>query len=569
MSSKKIVLFFSPYQAVWQHSFPERKLADILEKSGDFEIKFLGCQGLLKKHCVSMTANGMNSLVDNKKKEQICSTCKNICNKTWKTKNKNFIDEFINQSEKDSVKKIISSLSINNISNFSFNNIPIGLIAPYELLLNHKLSSFNNITKAAWSDYLSAVENCIYVAIALKKFLKENIVDRIVVYNANYGTNHTVKLVANEINIPTIHFHYSLEFAKCGDFFYLTTEMPPYFLRSRKYFFENNIDNLNLQYSQTNRIFDHIKLLFNSTNLWVYSEKRAGKLDTVKETLQIKESDSVALMSLSSMDELFGLEYSVANQKYMETSNSLFNDQFKWLDFTIAFFSKHPKWKLIIRIHPREFPNKRDTIVSEISNRYKEYLSKLPPNVIVNHPDQKISIHDIMPLIKLHLTSWSSVGLESAIIGIPTISVTQNLSLYSNYYVTLCPESFEEYNALISKYLEAPIIRSFENFTKARDWLLYDFIQTTFEMPQNEGLKQSPLLFKRLLYRIGLINFDSYYSYDVYSKKANVSEDEKKIIFEFFNSLQPIFEIKNKVLKKSFPSFNDKEQLKNIGIYFD
>jgi hypothetical protein len=568
MSSKKRILFFSPYQAVWQHSFPERKLADILNNSDDFEIKYMGCQGVLKRHCVSMSANNLNSKADEKKKQKICNTCKNFSKKTWDIENKYFIDSYITSEDKDLVKSLISKIALNNVSKFTYDDIPIGLIAPYELLLNHKISILENISEVAWSDYLAAIENCLYASISLKKLLQAEAFDRVVVYNANYGVNHTIKLVAKKFNIPTIHFHYSIELARWGDLYFLTTELPPYFLRDRKNYFEKNINNLNIQYSQFNRVYNHIKKLFESTSLWVYSERRTGNKEVLKDKFQIKENDSIALISLSSFDELFGIEYSIANNNYVASSNSLFFDQFKWLEHTIEFFSKNPKLKLIIRVHPREYPNKRENVISDISKRYEELLKNLPSNIFINFPDQKISIYDLLPIIKLHITSWSSVGLESTLLGIPTISVTKGLSLYSNEYVNFCPNSIDEYEKLILKYLELPVIRSFEFYEKARNWLLYDFIQTTIEIPHNDGFKQIPSIFSKILFKMGLIGFDSYYKYIYYSNKVSILEKEKKVIFDFFNTLKPIYDIKNETLENNLKFEDEIKYLEKLGIKF-
>ena len=48
-------------------------------------------------------------------------------------------------------------------------------------------------------------------------------------------------------------------------------------------------------------------------------------------------------------------------------------------------------------------------------------LKKLPSNVVINTSKDNMSVYNILET-DINLNSWSSVGLESSILGIPTFS---------------------------------------------------------------------------------------------------------------------------------------------------
>jgi hypothetical protein len=85
---------------------------------------------------------------------------------------------------------------------------------------------------------------------------------------------------------------------------------------------------------------------------------------------------------------------------------------------------------LIIRIHPRELPNKRENRTSANAERLRELLVNLPDNVIVNWPEDKLSIYDLLQRVDLVLSAWSTVLLEASLFGCPIILPRNPVSYY-------------------------------------------------------------------------------------------------------------------------------------------
>ena len=83
----------------------------------------------------------------------------------------------------------------------------------------------------------------------------------------------------------------------------------------------------------------------------------------------------------------------------------------------------HSNWFLIVRPHPREFPNKRESVVSNNMTEFAPFLNTFEGHsqIYVNTPEDGISLYDLMKITDVHLNSTSTVGLEMVLNGIPSV----------------------------------------------------------------------------------------------------------------------------------------------------
>jgi hypothetical protein len=81
----------------------------------------------------------------------------------------------------------------------------------------------------------------------------------------------------------------------------------------------------------------------------------------------------------------------------------------------------------VIRPHPREFPNKRDSAKSEHVKLWEDLFTNLPSNVYLDSPELKNSVFDHFSEIDCLVTGWSAVGLEGMFHGIPCVTFDDRL----------------------------------------------------------------------------------------------------------------------------------------------
>jgi hypothetical protein len=455
---------------------------------------------------------------------------------------------------------------------FKFDDIDIGRIAPYEAMLKFKISDLDNLSPLMKNEFKAGAKNCMKIARALSKVFSKIKYDNIVVYNLNYGTSQVAKVIADRNYARTIHFHYSFELSRWSENFFLIDDFPHIGLQNRISYFEKNQNRLLIPFNEVKRVFDHIKTIQDANMPWVYSERRSTTLEAL-DKLSLKVSDKIVLLSLSSMDEFMAVETCVTQGMLTANATHLFGNQIEWVKSMLRFFTTNPEWKLIIRIHPREFPNKRDSVLSQAALAYRKILKNLPPNIIVNGPDQKVSIYDLFGFVDLHLTSWSTVGLESALFGIPTISITKGLSLYPTNYVNSFFTSENDYFNEIRNVLEHPRRRSYEIYGRARNWLLFDFVNSAVQF-RNPRWHQTPIpKLVQILKRLNLMPA-AYPSYQKYINGVTISSIDRNALLEFFEmEAKPLHVIKSSLGPDNSPSqefiYNELKMLEEIGLTFN
>ncbi len=116
-----------------------------------------------------------------------------------------------------------------------------------------------------------------------------------------------------------------------------------------------------------------------------------------------------------------------------------------WIARTVRFFANRPNVQLVIRIHPGE----RLTHGPSMSDVVKGALPKVPENIHLIGPLEKINTYDLMEIADLGLAYTTTTGLEMAMNGIPVIACGE--THYRKRGFTLDPLSWDEYYAMIDK----------------------------------------------------------------------------------------------------------------------
>ena len=114
-----------------------------------------------------------------------------------------------------------------------------------------------------------------------------------------------------------------------------------------------------------------------------------------------------------------------------------------WIVKTVRFFANRPEVQLVIRIHPGE----RLTHGPSMADVVNGALAKVPENIHLIGPLEKINTYDLMEIADLGLVYTTTTGLEMAMNGIPVIVCGE--THYRKRGFTLDPMSWDEYYAMI------------------------------------------------------------------------------------------------------------------------
>jgi hypothetical protein len=524
------VLFFSPFSYFQPHSLPERILAESLMREGA-DVTILNCDGVFKDLCLCMPLDSFNN---QEKRLSICKQCmrnRDAYKSEFNLKTA-VIGDYLQQSDYVEIKRQMQDISTLNFLDYKYEGVPIGKYALYEFLLSYKLNS-PVIPQKLWEQFQVQIKNALIAAIAAKNFLTELNPDIVIFYNTLYSVNRVVAAQAEKNGIEHYMIQAGAHLRYRTNQLLVTKGLTFYFNKSphlsdfrKKYMSKKEVIYVN----------EHIAELFAAVSPWVYST-RSERIDSenIRIKLGITGNQKIALAVMRSNDERIGAGF--AGQAGLE-GEPIFSSQFEWLNWLSIFCEKNPDVFVIFRIHPREFPNKRESVLSTAATEFLSFIEKtiLPNNLYINLPSDNFSLHDLLKVTNLMLNNSSSAGLEANLFGIPVLGNRD--ALYSfDQILQVEPESIEHYEQLLREMLENK--KDFARVIAAYRWLNFLLSEVSIDIsdgyaPKVRGKKSALFLIARLLRRLGLPYPDFAITGQVKSRTQPVKEHDR-LVFAIMN----------------------------------
>lgn len=480
-------LFFSPHAELWVHAFPEALIAEMLGKAGH-QVVYTGCGGQLDRFCVPMASHGMTMQTPAADRAKICRQCQTrdtLIRKSFGLEGPHLSDLIDDQSVEEA-DSILLNAGRRSLMDLEIDGIQLGKIALYQLMLRRKRIE-TDLSDEEMGDYLIELRNTIYAWQAGKKLFDREMPDRVVVYNALYSVNRIVCKLAERRGIPHYFLHAGGNLFNRLQTLWIgrgdTFSFFPHLLRKWPDFADVACipDDLSL-------ITEHYLELLRGRSTFVYSSpKSAGYVD-VRKLFGVRPSQKLLVATLGSYDEERAAEVVGAR---IHSKQALFPTQIEWVRSLLSYAQERPDIFLVLRVHPREFPNKREGILSHHAQQLKLAFSNLPANVAVNWPDDGLSMYDFADQTDVFLNSWSSVGKEMALLGIPVVLYAPELAFYPadlGYSGT----TIASYFSAIEKALAEGW--SFERVRRAYRWYVFEFIRAAVFVgdgyPKLEGFRR-------------------------------------------------------------------------------
>jgi len=186
------ILFFSPHAGVWIHSFPEALVAEALQQQGH-EIVYVGCGGLLKSHCVTMSAFGVPFEASASAKARICDACRE--NQAILRQGFGFagpdLTGLVNSADISFAENLMSSTAPEDCLGLTVDGVEVGRIALYEILIQIKKGTLD-LSPNEWLRYRANMRNAILVLRVAQRLFDAVSPDSVLVYNALYSVNRVV-----------------------------------------------------------------------------------------------------------------------------------------------------------------------------------------------------------------------------------------------------------------------------------------------------------------------------------------------------------------------------------------
>jgi hypothetical protein len=120
----------------------------------------------------------------------------------------------------------------------------------------------------------------------------------------------------------------------------------------------------------------------------------------------------------------------------------------EWITKTVQYFAKRSDVQLVVRIHPGE---KIVPQAKSMGTVVREALPELPNHIHIIGALDNVNTYDLIEIANLGLAYTTTVGVETAMNGIPVISCGQ--THYRGRGFTIDPNSWEEYFAALENVL--------------------------------------------------------------------------------------------------------------------
>jgi hypothetical protein len=458
------ILIFQPFSGIWDHSLLEFQLAKILGKR-QFEITIVNCGGVFKGICAVRQNYGMSLTSNHEQMIQLCRKCKVASDMGLQANPKmvrivmgdRFKSDSENVWESEEIFKPNSEILLDQIQKSEVR------ATLYELILKFKKRDL--ILSEEEAKYLNdAIANYRISKQLSERILDENDFDAVLIYNPQYAINTAMAEAANKRGVRVYYT------SATGSLSEMKTTLRIYdwfkFLLRDPALTKWNLNRDIASKSDLVRIRRHQKLSQKATSAFTYSARARGQSVRAKFGIDQRK---IFLLAMSSYDEYSAAKIATLFPTEM-TESEVFKDQTAWLKFTIQWFSKLNDTALIIRPHPREIPNKRDSQSAPVNLEFEAVLKNLPANVYLDDPNDKFSLYDHFREIDGVLVSWSNVGLESLMHGIPVVGYDKNLCAYpESLYLT--GQSLSTYESNLQLLLDTP--RSPTIAQSANNWFAF------------------------------------------------------------------------------------------------
>jgi len=473
------IMFYAPHSAIWSHAFPEALVAEALMQRGN-KIIYVGCGKQFKSYCVAMSAAGLSYYSTEKEKLNICQKCENnksIIRKEFGLKGSDIADE-LSIKDNQIIATILNEATPTNYLNLEFSGICVGRLALYEFLLNHKKNTLE-ISLDEWPAYKSALENTISSALVSLKIIEREKPDRLITYNSFYSVNHACCIAADKFSVMHYMLHAGSNMSNRMETLTLTKEYSYNYI-TRSPIWEHYRE-LPCTSDQFSIVTAHLLSLFEAKSVFVYSTPISKKKSDLKQKFGVALEQRVLVATMSSHDERFAAVTIGVMPK--ESPHLVFATQIDWILALIEFVTQRPDLFLIIRVHPREFPNKRESVTSKYAATLQNALVNLPANVRVNWPWDEVSLYDIADISHLFLNCRSTTGVELCLLGLPVVIYSPS-QLYSyppdlNYVADSKVLYFQQIEHALSHGWDIEFSRM------AYRWGVFQYCHTTFKISES------------------------------------------------------------------------------------
>ena len=427
--NRKTVLFFLPEMAVELYA---KMLVSIAERIRDrgYEPVFFGCNGFLNNCLLQNRLSFRSALFKN---ASVCARCHIESADAANKYNLNYLE-----CSRSGVRTVsFSGSTVNERLAYLYKGVPVGRLAYYDLSIKFKRDrTRRELTHQEILYYDGAISDGVGIIDFLDRN-KSSVCFNAIVAIDEYSLANVVREWARVNAISAFRAGFSYHFNADPQFVTLSstkTRASEKCDRASRWKMWRDVP---LPAPLVDEIAADLIFRMSGSGGHIFSSNYTGDLDSLLERFGLRRDVKTFVVFTSANDEIDAIsELSTALGDQFEVHDA-FDSQIAWLESVIAY-ARHNVVQVIIKMHPRLSQSHRDSGSAEDIHIYRALAETSPGNVVFLWPEANISAYDILQLADVCLTSWGTMGLEAAKLGVPVVTgmtkitfATPGLSLFS------------------------------------------------------------------------------------------------------------------------------------------
>ncbi len=408
--------------------------------------------GSCRTHCAAMEARGLPQSASDPVREMVCRVCRRKAddlgrNAPYRTI---WLSESISDGEVQEIHSSIAGTSVQDLLQMEVHDVQVGVLALYDALITHKKMTLE-FTHPEIEFFRNSVACGIIALRAVRRVLRRSHYDAFTCYSPQYSVNACATAMAEKL---AVRAYFMEGGANLGER-YRTLRIWDW----QAHGLMNpavGAWSLGVTWAPSDEDLDRVQAHVHQLRLGlshsVYSPTGKDSA-SCRRRLGIPDGCDVLLAALSSQDEVFSAVEVGAMPRY-RLADHVYSSQQAWIADLICYIKSRPATYLVIRVHPRDFPNRRESVASQQARLWSDVLVDLPANVVVDWPEMKIPIGAYFGEIKALTTGWSSTGVEALLAGIPVVTYDSLIPPFpASIHIT--GESVSDYHTNLDAILDA------------------------------------------------------------------------------------------------------------------
>ncbi len=424
-----IVLLFNPDSGVGPHYAAQCILGRTLRESG-YRVLSARCPGLYFR-CPVMDMHGLPFNMTQEQKQQVCMSCMvggNTMSADYGIESFN-LGDFATPEIAEKLKWILHNLPP-NLLDFELEGVQFGKLCAMDLILCKKDSQLGvDISPELHHAWVSYIASSVLSYLMVDRVCQTLPVKRMFHFN-EYCILNAARLAAQKNGVAVSSITLAPHMNNDRRLYVIVPDSLRLTCLNRANFW-GEWRKLALAESQVHSIASDSLLRLGGTGTHVFSPPKSNVASDLRQQMGVPPNKKLLVVYTSSLDETFANRYALAGMGLRrDVPPQPFSDQIEWLKALCQFVAHRDDLYVIVRVHPREGISRRSRVTSAHLQQLQAEFNEIPANCRIVWPDENISSYDLGEQADLVLTSWSTIGIEMARLGVPVLSSTQGYEAF-------------------------------------------------------------------------------------------------------------------------------------------